>query len=185
MPFRDCLLANFHSIAFDFGGVFTDNFVFLDENSIESVRVSRGDGYGIDLLRKFQKMHGHQINMFIISTEKNKVVQARATKLGLDCILGESNKLKTIEQKLNLKRPTDKNPFEGLIFFGNDLNDLPVILRAGISFCPSDAHPKVKEVSTHVLGAPGGHGFVRQGVEFLIGIEAMSPEELSEFISYS
>lgn len=176
-------LHNFHSIAFDFDGVFTDNFVFVDENFVESVKVSRGDGYGIDLLRKFKATFELKLDMFIISTEKNNVVMARASKLQIDCISGASNKLQVLEQKFHRERPTDPNPFDGLIFFGNDLNDLPLVRRAGLSFAPADAHPKVKEVSTHVLNATGGNNFVREGVEFLIGIEAMNSEELSEFIS--
>ena len=174
------LLENFHTIVFDFDGVLTDNFVYIDENSIESVRVSRADGYALD-----QKKNDMNLDIFILSTEKNKVVQARAAKLQLACISGESNKLQSLRDKFVIERPSDPTPFLGLIYFGNDLNDLPVILEAGMSLVPDDAHPKVKEASTHILNNTGGHGFVREGVEFLIGIDAMSPEELSEFISDS
>jgi 3-deoxy-D-manno-octulosonate 8-phosphate phosphatase KdsC-like HAD superfamily phosphatase len=113
------------------------------------------------------------------------VVKARAAKLQLACISGETDKLQVLTQKFELERPFDPTPFSGLIYFGNDLNDLPVMQQAGLSFAPSDAHQKIKESSTRVLNSPGGHGFVREGVEFLIGIDAMSPEELSEFISNS
>jgi YrbI family 3-deoxy-D-manno-octulosonate 8-phosphate phosphatase len=179
------LLENFHTIVFDFDGVFTDNFVYVDENAIESVRVSRADGYALDLLRKFQKQNDLKLEVFILSTEKNKVVKARAAKLQLACISGESNKLQTLVHKFELERPSDPAPLSGLIYFGNDLNDLPVMMQAGMSLSPDDAHPRIKDASTHVLSSSGGHGFVREGVEFLIGIDAMSPEELSEFISYS
>jgi YrbI family 3-deoxy-D-manno-octulosonate 8-phosphate phosphatase len=179
------LLENFHSLVFDFDGVFTDNFTYVDENAIESVKVSRADGYALDLLRKYQKINNLNLDIFILSTEKNKVVKARAAKLQLECISGESNKLQALMHRFELERPTDPTPFAGLIYFGNDLNDLPVILQAGMSLAPNDAHPRIKDASTHVLNSPGGHGFVREGVEFLIGIEAMSPEELSEFISDS
>jgi YrbI family 3-deoxy-D-manno-octulosonate 8-phosphate phosphatase len=176
------ILENFHSLVFDFDGVFTDNFVYVDENAIESVRVSRADGYALDLIRKYQKVNDLNLDIFILSTEKNKVVKARAEKLQLACISGETNKLQALTQKFELERPFDPSPFKGLIYFGNDLNDLPVMLQAGLSFSPGDAHERIKEASTHVLNSPGGYGFVREGVEFLIGIDAMSPEELSEFI---
>jgi 3-deoxy-D-manno-octulosonate 8-phosphate phosphatase (KDO 8-P phosphatase) len=71
-------LSKFHSVVFDFDGVFTDNYVFVNENSIESVRVSRADGYGIDLLRKFCSIKGINLSIVILSTERNKVVSARA-----------------------------------------------------------------------------------------------------------
>jgi len=179
------MLERFHTIVFDFDGVFTDNFVQVDENSIEGVRVSRADGYGLDLLRKFQKAQNLNLDTFILSTETNKVVKARAEKLQLACILGESNKLKVLLSKFDQERPLDADPLSGLIYFGNDLNDLPIMMRAGLSFAPRDAHPRIKAVSSHVLNSSGGQGFVREGVEFLIGIEAMSTEDLSEFISNS
>jgi N-acylneuraminate cytidylyltransferase len=178
-------LENFHSIAFDFDGVFTDNYAYVDENAVESVRVSRADGYALDLLRKFQTVHKLNIDTFILSTEKNKVVTARAAKLRINCISGESDKLQALVQKFERERQLDPAPLSGLIYFGNDLNDLPVMLQAGMSFAPKDAHPRIKEASTHVLNSLGGRGFVREGVEFLIGIDAMGPEELREFISNS
>lgn len=177
------LLRKFHTIVFDFDGVFTDNFVYVDENAIESVRVSRADGYAIDLLRKYITREEIVISMFILSTEKNKVVRARAEKLQIECISGEAQKIEVLRRKFASERPSDPNPFSGLIYFGNDLNDLPVIRAAGLSFAPFDAHVKIKQVATHVLRTLGGCGFVREGVESLIGIEAMSLEDLSEFIS--
>ncbi len=179
------LLKEFHTIVFDFDGVFTDNFAYVDENAVESVRVSRADGYALDLLRKFQRIRNLKIETFILSTEKNKVVKTRAEKMRLDCISGESNKLQALSGKFERERPFDPNPLSGVIYFGNDLNDLPIVLQAGMSFAPADAHPRIKLASTHVLKSLGGHGFVREGVEFLIGIEALSMEELSEFISNS
>ncbi len=176
-------LKNSHTIVFDFDGVFTDNFVYVDENAIESVRVSRADGYAIDLLRNFITRENLDISLLILSTEKNKVVRARAEKLHLECISGEAQKLEVLKRKFVSERPSDPSPFSGLIYFGNDLNDLPVIQAAGLSFVPVDAHIKVKQAATHVLRSLGGCGFVREGVESLIGIDAMSLEDLSEFIS--
>ena len=68
------MLENFHSLVFDFEGVFTDNFTYVDENAIESVKVSRADGYALDLLRKYQEIINLNLDNFILSTEKNKVV---------------------------------------------------------------------------------------------------------------
>ena len=178
-------LTKFHSIVFDFDGVFTDNFAYVDENGVESVRVSRADSYAINLLRKFCIRNGLTISILILSTETNKVVLARAKKLELECILGERDKLLALSRKFKIERPNDLDPFSGLIYFGNDLNDLPVLLRAGVSIAPSDAHQKVKESSTYVLDRRGGQDFVREGVELLININSMTAEELSEFISNS
>ena len=79
--------------------MFTDNFVYVDENAIESVRVSGADGYAFDLLRKFMVKEGIDLSLLILSTEKNRVVSARAEKLRLECISGESQKLEVLSHK--------------------------------------------------------------------------------------
>ena len=61
----------------DFDGVMTDNTVYVDENGKESVRVHRGDGYAISLLKKEEK------KQLILSTETNSVVTHRAKKLNI------------------------------------------------------------------------------------------------------
>jgi len=176
-------LGNYHSIIFDFDGVFTDNFLSVDENGTESVRVSRGDGYAIDLLKRYCRIKEIQLSMLILSTESNKVVLARARKLQIECVSGQSDKLSVLLERFKKLRPEDENPFSGLIYFGNDLNDLPVILKAGFSLVPVDAHIRVKEAASYISTRRGGQEFVREGVEFLLGIDAMSMEELSELIS--
>ncbi len=179
-PFKD-----FHHIVFDFDGVFTDNHVYVDENAIESIKVSRSDGYAINLLKKYLALNKLNVSILILSTETNKVVKARADKLQIECVFGVENKVKVLEGRFMTERPNDPNPFSGLIYFGNDLNDLAVMLKAGLSLAPSDAHPMIQEVSTYVLKRCGGNDFVREGIEFLIDMKSMSPEDLSELISNS
>ena len=125
-----------HTIVFDFDGVFTDNKVWVDQNGVESVRCDRGDGLGFDLLRAFIKANNWALNYFILSKEKNPVVSVRAEKIQIDCVQSMSNKADYLANYL------DKNNLsaEGLVYLGNDLNDLPAMLNAGFSVAPSDAH---------------------------------------------
>ena len=66
------------ALVFDFDGVLTNNLVHLDQDGKEYVSCSRGDGLAFDVLRKFNKP------AYILSTEKNPVVRARAEKLKMD-----------------------------------------------------------------------------------------------------
>ena len=68
-------IKNIDVFVFDFDGVLTNNMVHLDENGKEFVSCSRGDGLAFDVLRKLKKP------AYILSTEKNTVVSARAKKL--------------------------------------------------------------------------------------------------------
>jgi 3-deoxy-D-manno-octulosonate 8-phosphate phosphatase KdsC-like HAD superfamily phosphatase len=74
------------------------------------------------------------------------------------------------------------NPFAGLIYVANDLNDLPLLEKAGFSIVPSDAHNRVKQIASVVLPQKGGEGFVRAAVERLLGISNMTMEEIYELI---
>ena len=153
-----------HTIVFDFEGVFTDNFVYTDSNGIEHVKTSRSDSYGLSIFREFCLVNSLNIEMFILSTETSNVVTQRALKLGLNSYTGVSNKKEFI-----LKYLTSQNlkSYQGLVFLGNDLNDLECLEIAQISFCPSDAHETVKKAVTHPLISQGGNGFVREALEFL------------------
>ena len=160
---------------FDFDGVFTENKVWVDQNGIESVRCDRGDGLGFDLLRAFIKANNWSLNYFILSKEKSPVVTVRSEKLQVDCIQSISNKEDFLTNYLNEKNLSA----EGLVYLGNDLNDLRAMSIAGFSVAPSDAHTIILDQADLVLSQRGGDGFVRAFIELLIGLKKMSIEEVS------
>lgn len=172
-----------HTIVFDFDGVFTDNKVYVTDNDRESVRCDRADGLAVDFLRRHRARHAPALEFFIVSTERNPVVAARARKLRLDCYQEIGDKLAFLTAHLRARRPEDPRPFSGLVYLGNDLNDLAVLNRAGFSIVPSDAHPRAKREADAVLPQRGGEGFVRAAVERLLGVEKMSLEEIHELVS--
>ena len=178
-------IQDLHTIIFDFDGVFTDNFVYVDNRGTESVRCSRADSYGISLLYKYILNSRRKIDFFVLSTEVNEVVLKRCQKMGIECHIGEKQKTKYLEEWFSANRAEMDDPYSGTAYFGNDLNDLGVIEKVRVSFAPVDAHPRIKKVATHVLTTQGGQGFVREGIELILGITAMSQGELSEFISNS
>lgn len=179
-------LTGIHTVAFDFDGVFTDNKVWVDQDGRESVRCDRGDGLAFDLVRAFQRQGKINAEFFILSKEFNPVVLERAKKLKLVCHHGIGDKLGFMKEYLLTRFPSDPKPFEGLIYLGNDLNDLPLMRYAGFAVAPSDAHHWVKQVADLVLEQRGGEGFVRAFIEYMLGINKLSfdeMEEMDEFIS--
>lgn len=172
-----------HTIVFDFDGVFTDNRVYVTDDGHEAVRCDRADGLAIDFLRRYRSHHAPSLDFFILSTERNPVVAARARKLRLDCHQDIGDKLAFLTRHLRERRPHDAKPFAGLVYLGNDLNDLPVLRRAGFSIVPVDAHPRVKREANAVLAQRGGEGFVRAAIERLLRVEKMSLEEIHELVS--
>lgn len=176
-------LSGIHTIAFDFDGVFTDNKVWVDQDGRELVRCDRGDGLAFDLIRAFQRNGRLKAECFILSKETNAVVLARARKLKIDCHNGVGDKLGFITRHLAGRLPGHADPFAGLVYLGNDLNDLPIMRRAGYAVAPADAHPLVSDVAHLVLPQRGGEGFVRAVIEHLLRINELSKEEIDELIS--
>lgn len=166
-----------HTIVFDFDGVFTDNRVWVDQDGKESVRCDRGDGLAFDMLRWFIVQKDWRLEYFILSKEKNPVVSSRARKLQVSCKQGVSNKSDYLKIYLaeNQKTP------QGLVYIGNDLNDLAAMQLAGFSVAPSDAHPLIQRKANLVLQQKGGEGFVRAFVEKLLGVGQMSIDEVTRF----
>jgi YrbI family 3-deoxy-D-manno-octulosonate 8-phosphate phosphatase len=154
-------LDDFDAFVFDFDGVLTNNFVQIDENGKESVSCSRADGLAFDVLKKLNK------SVYILSTEKNLVVRARAKKLKIPAIQGVSDKVEAI------KKLVDENHYnlQNILYVGNDLNDYQVMKLCGFSVCPADSHPKIKEISSIVLKTNGGNGIARELLEDILGLD--------------
>ena len=154
-------LDNIDAFVFDFDGVLTNNFVYMDQNGIESVACSRADGLAFDLLQKLNKP------AYILSTEKNSVVTARANKLQITALQGVGDKVEGIKE-LAVKEGFD---IQNILYVGNDLNDYRVMQLCGFTACPSDSHEAIKSISTIVLRAKGGDGIVRELLEDVFGLD--------------
>jgi N-acylneuraminate cytidylyltransferase/3-deoxy-D-manno-octulosonate 8-phosphate phosphatase (KDO 8-P phosphatase) len=149
------------AFVFDFDGVLTNNLVYLDENGNEIVSCNRADGLAFDVLRKLQKPS------YILSTEKNPVVTARANKLKIPVLQGINNKVEALKEIANKEGFNLQN----ILYVGNDLNDYQVMKLCGFSVCPADSHPKIKEISDVVLKTNGGNGVVRELLEDVLGLD--------------
>ena len=156
-----------HTIIFDFDGVYTDNKVFLSQDGQEIVQCDRSDGLAFDILRAFKKQYNWEIRYFVLSTETNKVVKMRCKKLGIKCYQGVTNKLDFLRKKLQQKINSDP---KGVIYLGNDLNDLGIMKYVGWPISPLDAHPMILSQAKIILPRKGGSGVVRYLIEELIGL---------------
>jgi 3-deoxy-D-manno-octulosonate 8-phosphate phosphatase (KDO 8-P phosphatase) len=148
-------LKDIDAIVFDFDGVLTNNKLYLDQDGKELVCCSRADGLAFDVLRKLQ------IPTYILSTEINPVVTARAKKLKIPAIQGANDKVEVIREL------SEKEGFilRKSLYVGNDLNDYRVMQLCGYTACPSDSHHTIKKLSTIILKTSGGNGIVRELLE--------------------
>ena len=158
---KNIRLDDVDALIFDFDGVLTDNRVHLDQNGNEWVSCNRSDGLAFALLRKLRKP------TYIISTETNKVVAARAKKLKIPVLFGVQDKCEILK-KLSLKK---KFNLDRTLYVGNDLNDYEALKLCGYSACPSDSHKKIKKISTFKLDAKGGFGVARELLEEILRLD--------------
>lgn len=149
-------------LVMDFDGVFTDNRVVVFQDGKEAVFCDRGDGLGLDQLKK------SGLPLLVLSTEKNSVVRARCEKLGISCQQGVSNKIRTLKEWIE---EGNLNP-SGIIYVGNDINDLPCMKYVGCGVAVGDAYPEVKASSRIILSSYGGKGAIRELTELIMqGLE--------------
>jgi len=141
----------------DFDGCLTDDRVWLNQDGEEFVAANRKDGLAINRLKALG------IRVVITSTEVNRVVTARATKLGIEALQGLSDKVEAIENYISKNNLTWKDSW----YIGNDINDLGAIRKARFSFCPSDAVKAVKKEVDLKLKTKGGYGVLSELVSLI------------------
>ena len=175
-------LKEIHTIAFDFDGIFTDNKVWVDQNGCESIKCDKSDSLGLDLLRSFIKLNNLKLDLMILSKEKNDVVKKRAKKLQINCVNGVNDKVNFLKKYLIENFGEYENSSRGLIYLGNDLNDLESILFCGFSCVPNDSHEIVKRCANLVLKKNGGDGFIREFIEIILNIDSLELEDILRII---
>ena len=148
-------------LIFDFDGVLTNNLVHLNQEGEEFVSCSRSDGLAFDVIRKLK------IPTYILSTEENLVVTARAKKLNIPVIQGVKKKTESI---INLSKKEGFN-LEKILYIGNDLNDYHAMQLCGFRACPVDSHERIKSIANIRLNSNGGNGVVRELLEEVIKID--------------
>jgi YrbI family 3-deoxy-D-manno-octulosonate 8-phosphate phosphatase len=152
-------LADVRMLVLDFDGTLTDNHVYVHQDGTESVRADRGDGLGLELLRKHT-----DVSVQILSRETNPVTAARAKKLGIPCIHGLETKIGSLRQ---LAADVEVD-LVNVCYVGNDLNDLECIEAVGVGIAVADAYPQVLRAAHHVTTNSGGNGAVREVCEWIM-----------------
>jgi YrbI family 3-deoxy-D-manno-octulosonate 8-phosphate phosphatase len=139
-------------LVLDFDGVLTDNRVWVNESGDETAVFDRGDGMGVRLLREAG------VDVLVLSTEENPIVEARCRKLRIPFQQGLVDKQATLRQWVS-EHGLD---LVDVAYVGNDVNDLGCLQIVGLAVAVQDAHPEVRGQAHITLTRPGGSGAVRE-----------------------
>jgi 3-deoxy-D-manno-octulosonate 8-phosphate phosphatase (KDO 8-P phosphatase) len=149
-------------VLMDVDGVMTDGSIFFLDARSEGRVFDAKDGVGIWLLRQAGLATG------IISGRTSPAVKRRARELGMEEVhLRVRNKLEVYEEILLRRGLSDTS----VCFIGDDVVDLGVLGRVGLSAAPSDAHPVVRRAVRYVTRAEGGRGAVREVADLILAAQ--------------
>ena len=150
-------------LALDVDGVLTDNGIWIapvNGQRVEFKRFDIQDGLGLGLLRN------SGIEVAWVSGRQSEATELRARELRIFTVLQENkaSKLPALTRILEEKGLG----WDQLAYVGDDLPDLPILRRAGLSITVANGRPEAKAMAHWITAASGGHGAVREVVEGIL-----------------
>lgn len=157
----------------DVDGVLTDGRLFFDGESNEYKSFHARDGHGIKLLRQTG------VEVAVISGRKSASVALRMKNLGIEYVYqGHENKIAAFNEIIGLMgiKP------EQAAHVGDDVLDLPVMLRVGLAIAVNDANFAVKQRADWCTTLPGGQGAVREVCDFIMQAQGHFDDVLATYL---
>jgi 3-deoxy-D-manno-octulosonate 8-phosphate phosphatase (KDO 8-P phosphatase) len=146
-------------LVFDVDGVLTDGGLYYGDGGELMKRFDVKDGHGLVMAR----LAG--LSTAILTARSSSIVEVRGLELGVTAVLqGRKNKAAGFRELLS---QLEVSPAE-CAYMGDDINDLGPLGMAGLSACPADAAPEVRQEVHYVARSRGGHGAARELVELCL-----------------
>jgi 3-deoxy-D-manno-octulosonate 8-phosphate phosphatase (KDO 8-P phosphatase) len=156
-------------LLFDVDGVLTDGTILIHGDGGESKSFNIRDGAGLVWAQRAGLAIG------LLSARLADATTIRAAQLGITTVVqGAANKLAGYDQILRDTGLTDAQ----VGYMGDDLQDLPVLRRAGFSAAPADAAPEVRAAVQWISASGGG----RECVEHVLRAQGLWRAAVAEFL---
>ena len=153
----------------DVDGVLTDGGMYYSARGDIQKKFHARDGMGISILKR------NNIPTVIITKEKNQIVKKWASKMSVDRLFDGVKKKEILVPKLcklyNLKE-------ENIAYIGDDVNDIGIMEKIGLSISPKDANLEVRKIANHVTKSKGGEGVLREVCDLIISKKFGSRKKL-------
>lgn len=156
----------------DIDGVLTDGSIILDskDNEIKAFHVR--DGHGIKMLIKAG------VQVAIITGRHSKVVERRAHELGITEVYQRCH-IKTVAYEHLLEKIAVSDAEAAYV--GDDIVDIPLFKRVGLSVAVSDASEDAKKEAMFITKNRGGRGAVREVCELILKASGKWKEVTDEY----
>jgi 3-deoxy-D-manno-octulosonate 8-phosphate phosphatase (KDO 8-P phosphatase) len=143
----------------DCDGVLTDGRIELLENGDEQKTFHVRDGQGISLVHRAGLQTG------IISGRTSSAVERRAQDLKMTYVRQDArDKIKALEEIMAAAEVT----LDECAYIGDDLSDIPVLLRVELAIAVADAAAETKQAAHYVTELAGGRGAVREVCDLIL-----------------
>jgi len=152
---------------FDVDGVMTDGTLYYSERGEELKAFNIQDGQGVKMLKQYG------MEVALITGRRSRAVELRAANLGITHLFqGAEDKRGAYAALLEqLGLATGQSGY-----MGDDLVDLPLLIRCGFAATVAAAPAAVRSRSHYIARAAGGHGAVREVCEFILDAQsALAP----------
>ena len=143
----------------DVDGVLTDGKVVVHADGSESKSFAIRDGIAMVWAQR------NGIKVGLLSARNSPTTPHRAAQLGVTIVhQGVLNKLEGYERILAEVHASDAE----VAYMGDDIVDLAVLGRVGLSTCPADAVAEVQARVDWISQSAGGAGAVRELIEVIL-----------------
>lgn len=159
----------------DVDGVLTDGGVYLGGRE-ETKRFDVRDGTGIKYLMR------SGVDVAMISGRASEANAAVARELGIAELHQNALRKWPVVEEMLQRRGLE---VEKVAYMGDDLMDLPVMIRVGLALAPADAAPEARERAHAVTDRPGGHGAVREVADALLRAQGVYDDLVNGYLSRS
>jgi len=160
-------------IIFDVDGVLTDGALYLNDAGQEIKAFFSLDGHGIKMLKK------SGVEIAIITGRNSQLMRHRVKNLDIGHLYqGAEDKL---EAFLELAQQLDLAG-EHIAAMGDDVVDLPMMRRSGLSIAVPAAPDSVKQYAHYVTRLSGGRGAVREVCERIMRAQGTLDTQLAPYL---
>jgi 3-deoxy-D-manno-octulosonate 8-phosphate phosphatase (KDO 8-P phosphatase) len=148
-------------------------FGIISQNMIEAKGFNAHDGTGISLAR----LGGLKTGM--VTKRISETVALRARDLKIDYIYqGAQNKSEVLDKIVAESGFRE----EQIAYVGDDVIDLPIMLRCGLAIAVANARPQVKAIAHYQTASRGGHGAGRDAVEYILEAQGTLEKVIEEYV---
>lgn len=160
----------------DVDGVLTDGGLYYDGQGNILKRFHVQDGLGIKLAQ------AAGLDIAVITGLSSGAVRDRVKELGIrDYFPGYTHKMPLLHKLAQDKKLT----FAQMAYLGDDWVDAQAMSHVGMPMAVANAQPEIKKLALWISSHKGGHGAMREAVNFLLHAQGELYKQWEKWLNHA